>query len=54
MIEQDEPRAPKDEDATETPADQPQGAERKLSRAERLKAKIRRLQGKDPDIYPMW
>lgn len=28
--------------------------QRKLSRLERLKKKLRQLQGKDPDIYPMW
>jgi len=28
--------------------------DRKLSRLERLKQKIRKLQGNDPDIYPMW
>jgi hypothetical protein len=28
--------------------------QRKLSRLERLKKKIKGLQGKDPDIYPMW
>ncbi len=27
---------------------------KKLSRLERLKQKIMKLQGKDPDIYPMW
>ena len=27
---------------------------RKLSRLERLKKKIKKIQGKDPDIYPMW
>jgi hypothetical protein len=25
-----------------------------LSRMESLKLKIKKLQGKDPDIYPMW
>ena len=35
--------------------DEPQGANPKpLSRLELLKRKIRKLQGKDPDIYPMW
>lgn len=29
-------------------------AGRKLSRVERLKQKVRKLQGKNPDIYPMW
>ncbi|WP_186766337.1 hypothetical protein [Falsiphaeobacter marinintestinus] len=24
------------------------------SRMERLKRKLKKLQGKDPDIYPMW
>jgi len=28
--------------------------QRKLSRLERLRKKIKELQGKDPDIYPMW
>jgi hypothetical protein len=28
--------------------------QRQLSRLERLKKKIRKLQGKDPDIYPLW
>lgn len=28
--------------------------EKKASRLERLKKKIKKLQGKDPDIYPMW
>lgn len=27
---------------------------KQLSRLERLKKKIKKLQGKDPDIYPMW
>ena len=27
---------------------------KQLSRLERLKNKIKKLQGKDPDIYPMW
>lgn len=27
---------------------------RKLSRVERLKRKVRKMQGKNPDIYPMW
>ncbi len=31
---------------------EPEG--RKLSRLERIKEKIRKMQGKDPDIYPMW
>jgi hypothetical protein len=32
----------------------PAGDAKKLSRLERLKQKILKLQGKDPDIYPMW
>ena len=37
------------------PADGRDSAEqRKLSRLARLKKKIKALQGKDPDIYPMW
>jgi hypothetical protein len=42
-------------------AEQDEGSEaatttdpKKLSRLERLKQKIMKLQGKDPDIYPMW
>ena len=31
----------------------PAAEERKLSRMERLKKKVRGLQGKNPDIYPM-
>jgi hypothetical protein len=32
-----------------------EGAEaRKISRFERLKKKLKRLQGRDPDIYPLW
>ncbi|MDF1717408.1 MAG: hypothetical protein P1U75_12160 [Antarcticimicrobium sp.] len=27
---------------------------RRQSRMERLKKKVRKLQGKNPDIYPMW
>jgi len=27
---------------------------RKASRLERLKSKVKRMQGKNPDIYPMW
>jgi hypothetical protein len=30
------------------------GSAKKLSRLERLKKKIKKAQGKDPDIYPMW
>ena len=28
--------------------------DKKTSRLDRLKKKIKKLQGKDPDIYPMW
>lgn len=31
-----------------------QQSPRQQSRLERLKAKARKLQGKNPDIYPMW
>jgi len=27
---------------------------KKASRMDRLKKKVRKLQGKNPDIYPMW
>jgi hypothetical protein len=52
-----------EERASEAPEASPQenardgndaAEQRSLSRLERLKKKIRRLQGKDPDIYPMW
>lgn len=39
----------------ETPFDGAAGGEdANLSRLERLKRKLRKLQGKNPDIYPMW
>jgi len=42
-------------DVQTTPQDVPEAiSEQKLSRLERLKQKILKLKGDDPDIYPMW
>lgn len=43
-----------DTDAEETATQVEREEAPKMSRLERLKAKIKKLQGKDPDIYPMW
>jgi hypothetical protein len=55
-MDADEPKT--DQHAGVTPEDQPDRAARaeqeNLSRIERLKKKLKKLQGKNPDIYPMW
>lgn len=48
------PGADISEEDTESAAPVRGEGERKLSRMERIKQKVRKLQGKDPDIYPMW
>ena len=43
-----------DEAAARPPQQGKSANARKTSRMDRLKKKIRKLQGKNPDIYPMW
>lgn len=43
-----------EEAAARQPQDGKSAAAKKTSRMDRLKKKVRKLQGKNPDIYPMW
>jgi hypothetical protein len=40
--------------AQAAPQSSPDPAAMPQSRMDRIKAKIRKMQGKNPDIYPMW
>ncbi|MEO0636503.1 MAG: hypothetical protein AAFY73_07635 [Pseudomonadota bacterium] len=39
---------------TEQQPEASSGSDKKLSRIDRIRRKIKSVQGKNPDIYPMW